>query len=37
VVEMGWSGIKNGELLARGAGEFDALVTVERTLVRIGA
>lgn len=32
VVEMGWSGIKNGELLARAANEFDALVTVDRNL-----
>ena len=32
VVEMGWGGIKNGELLARAADEFDALVTVDKTL-----
>lgn len=31
-VEMGWSGIKNGELLARAANEFDALVTVDKNL-----
>jgi predicted nuclease of predicted toxin-antitoxin system len=32
VVEMGWEGIKNGELLARAAVEFDALVTVDKNL-----
>jgi predicted nuclease of predicted toxin-antitoxin system len=32
VVEMGWSGIKNGELLARAANAFDALVTVDKNL-----
>ena len=29
---MGWSGIKNGELLDRAASEFDALVTVDKNL-----
>lgn len=29
---MGWSGIRNGELLARAANEFDALVTVDKNL-----
>jgi len=29
---MGWSGIKNGELLGRAAHEFDALVTVDKNL-----
>ena len=29
---MGWSGIKNGELLVRAANEFDALVTVDKNL-----
>jgi hypothetical protein len=29
---MGWSGIRNGELLARAADEFDALVTVDKNL-----
>ena len=29
---MGWEGIKNGELLARAAVEFDALVTVDKNL-----
>ena len=32
VVEMGWSGIKNGELLARAASSFDAFVTVDKNL-----
>ena len=32
VVEMGWGGIRNGELLARAANEFDALVTVDKNL-----
>ncbi len=29
---MGWGGIRNGELLARAANEFDALVTVDKNL-----
>jgi len=32
VVEMGWGGISNGELLARAAHEFDALITVDKNL-----
>jgi hypothetical protein len=33
VVEMGWSGIKNGELLAlAAANRFDAFVTVDKRL-----
>ena len=32
VVEMGWGGVRNGELLARAANEFDALVTVDKNL-----
>jgi len=32
VVEMGWSGIRNGELLVRAANEFDVLVTVDKNL-----
>ncbi len=32
VVQEGWSGIKNGQLLARAAGRFDALVTVDKNL-----
>ena len=32
VVEMGWSGVKNGELLAFAANEFDAFVTVDKNL-----
>jgi len=32
VVEMGWSGISNGELLARAALEFDALISVDKNL-----
>ncbi len=29
---LGWSGARNGELLARVAGQFDAFVTVDRNL-----
>jgi hypothetical protein len=32
VVEIGWSGLKNGALLALAAGEFDALLTVDKNL-----
>ena len=32
VVEMGWSGVKNGKLLALAADEFDAFVTVDKNL-----
>ena len=32
VVEMGWSGIKNGELLALAAVDFDAFITVDKNL-----
>ena len=32
VGEMGWSGVKNGKLLALAAGEFDAFVTVDKNL-----
>jgi predicted nuclease of predicted toxin-antitoxin system len=32
VVEAGWSGVKNGKLLALGAVEYDALVTVDKNL-----
>ena len=32
VVEMGWSGVKNGELLALAATEFDAFITVDKNL-----
>ena len=32
VVEMGWSGVKNGKLLALAAGQFDAFVTVDKNL-----
>ena len=31
-VEMGWGGIKNGELLQRAASEFDAFITVDKKL-----
>jgi len=31
-VEMGWSGVKNGELLLLAAAEFDALITVDQNL-----
>jgi hypothetical protein len=30
VAEMGWSGIKNGQLLQRAATEFDCFLTVDR-------
>jgi len=32
VSELGWAGIRNGELLARSAGQFDVFVTVDRNL-----
>ena len=32
VVEMGWSGVKNGKLLALAASEFDVFVTVDKKL-----
>jgi predicted nuclease of predicted toxin-antitoxin system len=32
VVEMGWSGTKNGKLLALTATQFDALVTVDKNM-----
>jgi len=32
VVEMGWSGIKNGVLLRLAAAEFDCFITVDRNL-----
>lgn len=32
VVEMGWSGVKNGKLLALAASEFDAFLTVDKNL-----
>ena len=32
VAEMGWSGIKNGQLLALAQAEFDVLITVDRNL-----
>ena len=32
VVEMGWSGIKNGRLLTLVAAEFDAFLTVDKNL-----
>lgn len=32
VVEMGWSGVKNGALLAIAAAEFDVFVTVDKNL-----
>jgi hypothetical protein len=30
VVEMGWSGVKNGKLLVLAAANFDALITVDK-------
>ena len=32
VVEMGWGGIQNGELLALAAAQFDAFLTVDKNL-----
>jgi predicted nuclease of predicted toxin-antitoxin system len=32
VVEMGWSGVKNGKLLALAAADFDAFLTVDKNL-----
>lgn len=32
VPQMGWSGIKNGELLALAEAEFDVFITVDRNL-----
>ena len=32
VVEMGWSGVKNGELLIFAASDFDAFITVDKNL-----
>ena len=32
VREMGWSGLKNGELLARGANQFDVFLTADQNL-----
>jgi predicted nuclease of predicted toxin-antitoxin system len=32
VAEMGWSGIKNGQLLQRAAADFDCFLTVDRNL-----
>ena len=31
-VEMGWSGVKNGKLLALAAASFDAFVTVDKSM-----
>jgi hypothetical protein len=32
VAEMGWAGIKNGQLLQKAAAEFDCFLTVDRNL-----
>ena len=32
VAEMGWAGVKNGELIQRAASHFDVLLTVDRNL-----
>ena len=32
VTSLGWTGIKNGELLSRAQGSFDVLVTMDRNL-----
>lgn len=33
VAEMGWAGVKNGELLRRASPEFDVFLTADRNLV----
>jgi hypothetical protein len=30
VAKLGWSGIKNGDLLQRAAGQYDVLITMDR-------
>lgn len=32
VGQMGWAGIRNGELLSLAAGQFDVFITVDRSL-----
>ena len=32
VVEMGWSGVKNGKLLVLAASDFDAFITIDKNL-----
>lgn len=32
VVELGWGGIKNGQLLLLAAADFDAFITVDKNL-----
>ena len=32
VVEMGWEGTRNGDLLLRASSEFDALITVDKNM-----
>ena len=32
VVEMGWSGVKNGQLLALAGADFDVFITVDKNL-----
>jgi hypothetical protein len=32
VTQVGWSGVKNGELLRRAAGQFDVFLTVDQRL-----
>lgn len=32
VVEMGWGGVKNGDLLALAAASFDAFITIDKNL-----
>ena len=32
VAEMGWSGVKNGQLLQKAASDFDCFLTVDRNL-----
>ena len=37
VQQMGWAGVKNGALLSRAAGEFDAVFTVDRGMAKVHA
>ena len=37
VAELGWAGVKNGELLRRAAAEFDLLITVDRSGAVLGS
>ncbi len=32
VAQMGWKGLENGELLVRAAGQFDALISMDKNM-----